>query len=124
MRELVRDKSPAELDALIDEYLQSIGVPEADRERFLNHAAFNPQEKVFVAGELVAMKGVRDRAVFYSSASRVATDEPLALFIRVRAQMMARYVGEQEVIRTPPISPFSRDVDCRVRPYSLSIAWT
>jgi hypothetical protein len=43
----------------------------------------------------------------------VATDEALALFIRVRAQMMARYVGEHEVIRMVEAggAPFLQQAD-------------
>ena len=90
MRMLVRDKSPAELDKINKKKLKAMGVPDTLSNEFLKNPYYNPQEKTLLVGALDSMRGVQGRAVFVRSAY-LATEESVALFMRLRAEMMANY---------------------------------
>lgn len=90
MKELVRDKSPAELQKINGQKLLRMGVPSALTERFLQNYNYNPQEKTLLVGELAAMEGVKGRAAFIGRA--VAAHEPsVAVYFRIMAQLMNGY---------------------------------
>ncbi len=90
MRQLVRDKSPAELDEINKEKLKAMGVEDSIAKEFLKNPYFDPQEETLLVGELEAMKNVKDRKNFIKMAA-VAPDYKIARFLRERAQMMAIY---------------------------------
>jgi hypothetical protein len=98
MKELVRDKSPAELKGIIGKRLDEIGVQGVIRESFLDNEHYNPQERLLLVGELAAMEGVDGRDVFVHAAA-TAPSETVALFMRVQVQMMARHAQERPVAR-------------------------
>ena len=95
MRQLVRDKSPEELDDINNEKLKAMEVPESVRKAFLKNPDYSPQEATLLVGELDSMKNVAGREKFIALAAQ-ATEESVALFMRLRAQMMAHYYAKVE----------------------------
>jgi len=102
LKELVRDKSPAELAKINQQKIQGMGIPKSQMEAFLNNYNFNPQEKTLLVGELDTMKGVKGREVVLTVASS-ATERTVAVYYRIVAQMMAGYHAN--------IAPVERIVD-------------
>ncbi|SHO50392.1 hypothetical protein [Desulfopila aestuarii] len=90
LKELVRDKSPAELSKINQQKLQKMGVAANQIDAFMSNYNFNPQEKTLLVGELDTMKGVNDREIFLTVASS-ATERTVAVYYRIVAQMMAGY---------------------------------
>ena len=90
MRQLVRDKSPAELDEINAKKLKAMGVEDSIAKDFLKNPYFDPQEETLLVGELEAMKNVKDRKNFIKMAA-VAPDYRIARYLRERAQMTAIY---------------------------------
>jgi hypothetical protein len=90
MKGLVRDKTPAELQRINGTSLRNMNIVDPVASRFLSNASFGPQDKTFIVGALASMAAVKDRGIFIKSAV-MECDESLALFIQIRAEMMARY---------------------------------
>ena len=97
-KELVRDKSPDELESINEGRLMGMGVSVDLARVFLRNNHFNPQEKTLVIGALANMRGVKDRRVFITAAA-TADKEAVALYLRVRAQLMAYYSKKNPVER-------------------------
>ncbi len=93
MKQLIRDKSPAELEDINEQKLKSMGVNSGLIKHFLKNPYFNPQEKTLLVGALYSMSGVRDRRNFIAAAVQ-ANEESVARFMRLRAEMMANYNAE------------------------------
>jgi len=90
MRGLVRDKTPPELERINRTSLHDMKVPDSLASAFLSNNAYSPREKTFLVGALASMTGVKDRAIFIHSAA-TGHEEPVAMFMRVRAEMMSQY---------------------------------
>jgi hypothetical protein len=90
LRSLIRDKTPAELQAINAGRLSEMGIPDSLAKIFLNNFTYDPQEKTLLVGELANMKSVRDKSVFIVAACS-AQQESMAVFMRVMAQLMASY---------------------------------
>jgi len=90
MRELVRDRSPGELRKINGTKLKDMGLEEALIDAFLDNYSYNPYEETLLVGELESMKGVQGFEEFIAAAS-LATDDSIARFYRLSAQMMAAY---------------------------------
>lgn len=90
MRQLVRDKSPAELVKINKEKLKAVGIRENRINAFLENHVFNPYETTLLVGELYSMDRVMDRDKFIAMAS-TATETSVALFMRIQIQMMSNY---------------------------------
>jgi hypothetical protein len=90
MRQLVRDKSPAELDDINAAKLKAMGVSDSLIKDFLKNPYYDPQEETLLVGELEAMANVNGRENFIKMAA-VAPDYMIARFLRIRAQMMSAY---------------------------------
>ena len=97
MKSLVRDKSPAELNGINEKKLRQIGVPEALAKVFLKNPNYGPQEETLLVGELSSMAGVKDVARFISAAA-LANEESVALFMRLRAQLIALYSSKVKTV--------------------------
>jgi len=107
----VRDKSPAELHKLNLQKMQTMDVPPELTESFLNNYSYNPQEKTLLVGALETMQGVQGREAFFALATR-ATDQTVAVYYRLIAQMMAGYQAG--------IAPVARIVDIDGTPHLLT----
>lgn len=90
MKALVRDNSPAELEKINAGKLKEMGIPEALTKVFLKNPNYDPQEKTALVGELATMSKAKDRSAFITTAS-LANQETVAIFMRLRAQLMALY---------------------------------
>jgi hypothetical protein len=90
MKALMRDKSPAELEKINAQKLKEIGIPESLAKVFLKNPNYSPLEKTSLVSELATMSRVKDRAAFVTTAS-LANQETVAIFMRLRAQLMALY---------------------------------
>lgn len=90
MKKLVRDNPPGELEKINRKKLEQMGLDASLIEAFLDNYSYNPQEKTLLVGELESMKGVKGRDVFITVAN-LATEESVALYYRLIAQMMAGY---------------------------------
>ena len=90
LRSLIRDKTPAELQAINAARLSEMGIPDSLAKVFLNNFTYDPQEKTLLVGELANMKNVRDKSVFIVAACS-AQQESMAVFMRVMVQLMASY---------------------------------
>jgi hypothetical protein len=90
MKNLVRDKTPAELEKINRESLRGMGVNEGLADLFLASTSYSPREKTFLVGALASMTGVSDRSIFIRLAA-MDCEESVALFQRVRAQLMDLY---------------------------------
>jgi len=90
MRNLVRDKTPPELDKMNRASLHDMNVVDPLAGMFLLSTSYDPQEKTLLVGALASMTGVKDRGIFVEFAA-IDCEEPVALFMRVRAEMMGQY---------------------------------
>jgi len=89
-RTLVRDKTPPELDKMNRARLHDMNVVDPLAGMFLSSTSYDPQEKTLLVGALAGMTGVKDREIFVESAA-IDCEESVALFMRVRAEMMGQY---------------------------------
>lgn len=90
MKQLVRDKSPAQLEKINKGKLKAMGVSDYLSKSILSNPYYNPLEKTLLIGHLESMKGVRDRKIFIMAASQ-ANEKSVARFMRLRIEMMANY---------------------------------
>jgi hypothetical protein len=128
MKALVRDKSPAELDKINAKKLKEMGIPESLAKVFLKNPNYSPQEKTLLVGELATMSGVKDRATFITTAS-LANQESVALFMRLRAQLMALYSAKKRSVERfveangVPLLRTSQGTIVGIFPFDY-VAWT
>ena len=87
---LVRDKTPNELAKINQDQLLGMGVPDPLVQAFMSNTCYDPWEQTLLVGELASMRGVKDCKVFIETAT-AANEESVAVFLRVRAQLMGRY---------------------------------
>lgn len=90
LRNLIRDKTPAELQAINAQKLTAMGVSGSLQKVFLNNFSYDPSEKTLLVGELANMKGIKGRDKFITAAC-VAQSESMALFMRIMVQLMGFY---------------------------------
>jgi hypothetical protein len=90
MRNLVYTKTPPELEKMNRASLYDMNIVDPLASLFLLGTTYGPQEKTFLVGALASMTAVKDRGIFVESAS-IDYEESVALFMRVRAQMMGQY---------------------------------
>jgi hypothetical protein len=90
MRNLVRDKTPPELQEINKAALYHMDIVDPLANTFLMGTSYTPQEKTFLVGALARMKGVAQRGIFIEQAA-MDCEEAVALFMRVRAELMAKY---------------------------------
>lgn len=107
MRAQVRDKSPGELDKMNKKKLKEMGVSDSLIKSFLENQNYDAQEMTLLVGELETMKGINGRKQFIEVASK-ANSESEALFMRLRAQMVAGYHSD--------VAPVARIVEADETP--------
>jgi len=90
LKALVSEKTPGELEEMNRGKLSGLGIPDYLVQAFLNNMSYDPQEKTLLVGALANMVGVNAPAVYIQNAT-AAHDESIALFMRVRAQLMELY---------------------------------
>lgn len=97
LRSLVRDKTPSELQAINASRLKAMGVPDSLAKVFLSNYSYDPWESTLLVGELANMKVVKDPSKFIVAAC-IAQSEPMAVFMRVMAQIMALYRDKRKSV--------------------------
>jgi hypothetical protein len=90
LKNMVRDKTPPELEKFNRGSLYDMDIVDPLAATFLSSPVYSPREKTFLVGALAGMTGVKDRGVFVEAAA-TDCDESVALFMRVEAEMMAQY---------------------------------
>ena len=90
LKTLVNEKTPAELAKINQNSLYNMRVPVPIVQVFMQNPVFDPFEQTMLVGHLASMKGVANVKVYVATAA-VATDEPVAVFLRVRAQLLSLY---------------------------------
>jgi hypothetical protein len=83
-------KRISELKAINQSKLSAMGVEDSVAQALLKNDSYDPQEKTLLVGALANMVGVNAPAVYIQNAT-AAHDESIALFMRVRAQLMELY---------------------------------
>jgi hypothetical protein len=91
MRELVRDKTPPEIEKFNRKSLYDMDVVDPLAGSFLSSTSYSPQEKTLLVGALASMAAVKDRGVFVESAASDYYVESVALFMRICAEMASQY---------------------------------
>ncbi|MDR3554528.1 MAG: hypothetical protein P4L55_07225, partial [Syntrophobacteraceae bacterium] len=87
---LLSDKTPAELARINQSTLAGMGVSDASIQAFMQNPQFDPYEQTLLVNALASMTGVGDRGIYIDKAA-AASDESVAVFLRVRAQLMSLY---------------------------------
>jgi hypothetical protein len=90
LKNLVKEKTAAELATINQNKLHDMGVPTPIVQAFMQNATFNPHEQTLLVGHLANMTGVADRKYFIENAVG-AHAESVAVFLRVRAQLVNLY---------------------------------
>jgi hypothetical protein len=90
LKALVSEKAPSQLEEINRGKLFGLGVPDYLVQRLLNNVSYDPQEMTLLVGAVADMVGVMTPAVYVRKAAGVH-DESMALFMRVRAQLMDLY---------------------------------
>jgi hypothetical protein len=87
---LLSDKTPAELASMNQSSLASMGVSDASTQAFMQNTYFDPYEQTLLVNALAGMMGVKDRGIYIDKAA-AAFEESVAVFLRVRAQLIGLY---------------------------------
>src|SRR5215471_1437087 len=88
VEDLLREKSPSELEQINRATFRAMGASASDIERILNGGAFTPTEATTFAVHLKALKGVANRGAFVKAAAQKSTTEADALFCVYTAALM------------------------------------
>jgi len=95
---LLRDRTPAEIAAINQSSLAGMGVSDASIRAFMENPSYDPYEQALLVSALAEMTGVKDRAIFIDAAA-AAFEEPLAVFLRVRAQLINLYSSKTHSVQ-------------------------
>ncbi len=90
LKGLLRDKTPAELASINQSSLAGMGVSDDSIAAFMQNTSFDPYEQTLLVSALAGMTNVRDRGIYIDKAATAFT-EPLAVFLRARAQLIRLY---------------------------------
>ena len=97
LKALVNEKTPAELAKINQNSLYYLRVPVPIVQVFMQNPVFDPYEQTMLVGHLASMKGVANAKIYVRTAA-VATDESVAVFLRVRAQLLALYNEKEKSV--------------------------
>lgn len=93
MKMLVRDSSPAQLEAHNRNMLKSMKVRQNLVDALIGNPSYTPQELTILIAEIDGMKSIRSREKLLSAAAG-AEGEARAVFMRYRTQMIANYLKQ------------------------------
>jgi hypothetical protein len=94
----LRDRTPAEVSSINRSTLAGMGVSDELIRAFMSNTSFDPYEQTLLINALAGMPGVQDRAIFIDAASN-AFEESVAVFLRVRAQLINLYSTKTRSVR-------------------------
>ncbi|PYJ36981.1 MAG: hypothetical protein DME84_09200 [Verrucomicrobia bacterium] len=88
VEQLLREKSPSELEQINRATFRAMGASASDIERILHGGAFTPTQSTTFAVNLKSLKGVANRGAFVKIAAQKSTTEADALFCVHTAALM------------------------------------
>jgi len=88
VEELLREKSPSELEQINHSTFRAMGASASDTEKILHGGAFTPTQSTTFGVNLKSLEGVANRAAFVKVAAQKSTTEADALFCVHTAALM------------------------------------
>ena len=98
-KNLLSDKTPAELASINQISLAGMGVSDASIQAFMQNTYFDPYEQTLLVDALARLTGVRDRGIYVDKAA-AAFEESVAVFLRVRAQLISLYSDKTHSVKS------------------------
>src|SRR5262249_26741 len=106
VEDLLREKSPSELQEINRSTFRAMGASASDVERILTGGAFTPTQATTVAVHLKALKGVENRGAFVKAAAEKSTTEADALFCVYTAGLMDQINQKNPIARIVMLRDF------------------
>src|SRR5437667_6486920 len=106
VEELLREKSPPELEQINRSTFRAMGASASDTERILHGGAFTPTQSTTFAVNLKALKGVANRGAFVKVAAQKSTTEADALFCVYTAALMNQIHEKKPIARIVMLRDF------------------
>ncbi len=106
VEELLREKSPSELEQINRSTFRAMGASPSDIERILHGGAFTPTQATTFAVHLKALKGVENRGAFVKTAAQKSTTEADALFCVYTAALMNQINQKTPIARIVMLRDF------------------
>src|SRR5437899_17546 len=106
VEQLLRDKSPSELEQINRATFRAMGASGSDSERILQGGAFTPTQSTTFAVNLKSLKGVANRGAFVKAAAQKSTTEADALFCTYTAALMNQINEKTPIARIVMLNDF------------------
>ena len=106
VEDLLREKSPSELEQINGATLRATGAGASDAERILHGGAFTPTQSTTFAVNLKALKGVANRGAFVKVAAQKSATEADALFCVHTAALIAQIHEKTPIARIAMLHDF------------------
>src|SRR5438093_7463938 len=106
VEQLLREKSPSELEQINRSTFRAMGASASDTERILQGGAFTPTQSTTFAVNLKALKGVTNRGAFVKAAAQKSTTEADALFCVYTAALMNQIHEKTPIARIVMLRDF------------------
>jgi hypothetical protein len=106
VEDLLREKSPSELEQINRATFRAMGASASDVERILHGGAFTPTQTTTFAVHLKALKGVANRGAFVKAAAQKCTTEADALFCVYTAALMNQIHQKTPIARIVMLRDF------------------
>ena len=106
VEDLLREKSPDELEQINRSTFRSMGASASDIDRILNGGDFTPTQSTTFAVHLKALKGVANRGAFVKAAAQKSTTEADALFCVHTAALMDQINQKTPIARIVMLRDF------------------
>jgi len=106
VEDLLREKSPSELEQINRSTFRAMGANASDIERILHGGAFTPTQSTTFAVHLQALKGVANRGAFVKAAAQKSTTEADALFCGYTAALMDQINQRTPIARIVMLNDF------------------
>jgi len=106
VEDLLREKSPSELEQINRATFRAMGASSSDIEQILHGGAFTPTQATTFAVHLKALKGVANRGAFVKAAAQRSTTEADALFCVYTAALMDQINQKTPIARIVMLHDF------------------
>lgn len=106
VEDLLRDKSPEELEQINRSAFRGMGANGSNTERILNGGAFTPTQSTAFAVNLKSLKGVANRGAFVKAAAQKSSSEADAVFCTQTAALMSQINQKTPLARIAMLGDF------------------
>src|SRR6266702_3918528 len=106
VEDLLREKSPSELEQINRATFHAMGASASDIERIIHGGAFTPTEATTFAVHLKSLNGVANRGAFVKAAAQKSTTEADALFCVYTAALMDQINEKTPIARIVMLRDF------------------